>query len=191
MLLAQRPRSLMYLEPCDGFEEPVEMESNSAGELEGAEYVSRPTLGDLLSKDIFIYAVISSVIVIWIVYLTVVLLVEDDPTDEGSFSKETILILFLLMTVADMAILGWRVRYFSAFASRGVETPAKIARVSAVGDQVGIEYDYVFQTEQLTGSIGLGGFSTRKKAEALIGREIFILVDPERPKRSLVLSKLK
>lgn len=158
---------------------------------EKAEYVSRPTLGDMLAKDIFLYAIVSGIVVIWVVYLSLILLVEDDPTDEGSFSKDTILILFLLMTVGDMAILGWRVRYLSAFANRGVETPAKIARVTVIGDQIGVEYDYVFQMEQLNGRIGLGGFSTRKKAESLIGREIFILVDPERPKRALVLSKLK
>lgn len=158
---------------------------------EKAEYVSRPTLGDMLAKDIFLYAIISGVIVIWVVYLLLILLVEDDPTDEGDISKDTILILFLLMTVGDMAILGWRVRYFSGFAKRGVETPAKIARVTTVEDQIGVEYDYVFQMEQLKGSIGLGGFATRKKAEVLIGREIFILVDPEKPKRTMVLSKLR
>jgi hypothetical protein len=162
-----------------------------AGGQEKAEYVSRPTLGALLGKDIFLYAVVSSIVVIWFVYIFLVLFMEDDPTDEGGFSKDTILVLFLLMTVGDIAILGYRVRYFSAFANRGVETPAKIARVTAVGDQIGVEYDYVFQMQQLKGSIGLGGFSTRKKAEALIGREIFILVDPEKPKRTFVLSKLK
>ena len=167
------------------------MESDSAGEQQKAEYVSRPTLGDLLSKDIFIYAVISGAVAIWAVYLVVAFFIDDVPTDEGNISMNTILVLFLLMTVADVAILGWRIRYFSAFANRGVEISAKIARVTTVGDQVGIEYDYVFQMERVTGSIGLGGFSTRKKAEALIGREIFILVDPERPKHSLILSKLR
>ena len=169
----------------------MEVGSDRAGELQKAEYVSRPTLGDLLAKDIFFYAVVSGVVVVWVVYIFLVYFIEEDPTDEGGFSKDSILVIFLLMTIADIAILGWRVRYFSAFANRGVETSARIARVTGVGDQIGVEYDYVFQMEQLKGSIGLGGLATRKKAESLIGREIFILVDPEKPKRTLVLSKLK
>jgi len=170
----------------------MEVGSDRAGELQKAEYVSRPTLGDLLAKDIFFYAVVSGVVVVWIVYIFLVYFIEEDPTDEGGFSKDSILVIFLLMTIADMAILGWRVRYFSAFANRGVETPARIARIVRVDDNLNsVEFEYVFQAEQLKGVIGIGGFATRKKAEALIGREIFILVDPEKPKRTLVLSKLK
>jgi len=169
----------------------MEKGPDRASGQEKAEYVSRPTLGSLLAKDISTYAFVSGMVVVWVVYLFLFFLMEEDSTGEGGFSRETILVIFLLMTVADIVILGWRIRHFSAFANRGVETPAKIARVTGVGDQIGVEYDYVFQMQQLKGNIVLGGFATRKKAEALIGREIFILVDPEKPKRALVLSKLK
>jgi hypothetical protein len=169
----------------------MEMERDGGSAQQKAEYVSRPTLGDLLSKDIFLYAVASGVIVIWVLYLTLVYLVEGDSAEEGGLSNEMLFLIFLLVTLGDMAILGWRVRYFSAFANRGVETEAKIVGVTGVGDQISVEYEYVFQAEHLKGTAGVGGLSPRKKAEGLVGREIFILVDPERPKRTLVLSKLR
>lgn len=169
----------------------MEKESDRISGQQKAEYVSRPTLGSLLAKDVSTYAFVSGMVVIWIVYLFLFFFAEEDSANEGGLSKETILVIFLLMTIADIVILTWRVRYFSAFANHGVETAAKVARVTGVGDQIGVEYEYVFQMEQLKGNIVLGGFATRKKAEALIGREIFILVDPEKPKRTLVLSRLK
>jgi hypothetical protein len=166
-------------------------DSDIDGGRQKAEYVSRPTLGDLLAKDVFLYAVISGIVVIWVVYIFIVFLAEDGTSDGGGLSSDVLFVLFMLMTVGDIVILGWRVRHFSAFANRGVETPARISGVTGVGDQIGVEYEYVFQAERLKGSIGIGGLAPRKKAEAMVGREIFILVDSEKPKRTLVLSKLK
>jgi hypothetical protein len=158
---------------------------------EKAEYVSRPTLGDLLSKDVMVYAIVSGTVMIWAVYFVVVSLVKDSSSGGESLSNDTILIIFLLITVADIGILGWRARYLSTFASRGVETPARIARLTKMGDQIAVEYDYSFGADRLSGKIGVGGVSPQKKAEALVGREIFILIDPDKPTRSLVISKLK
>jgi hypothetical protein len=169
----------------------MEPDSDLGGGRQKAEYVSRPTLGDMLSKDVFLYAIVSGIVIIWVTYIFVAFLAEDNTSDEGGLSGDALFVLFLLMTLGDIVILGWRVRHFSAFANRGVETPARISGVTGVGDQIGVEYEYVFQAERLKGSIGIGGLAPRKKAEAMVGREIFILVDSEKPKRTLVLSKLR
>lgn len=167
------------------------MEVDGTGGQQKAEYVSRPTLGDLVAKDIFFYAVVSGLVVLWVVYVVVVYLAGDDASEGGGVSDESLFVIFLFMTIGDIAILAWRVRHFSGFVNRGVETAAKVIGVTGVGDQIGVEYEYVFNGERLKGTIGVGGLSPRKKAEGLVGREIFILVDPARPGMTLVLSKMK
>jgi hypothetical protein len=161
------------------------------GGQQTAEYVSRPTLWNLLGKDVFLYAVVSSTVVIWAVYFAIFGMLNDEITTDSGLTGSQMFVIFLLMTLGDIGILGWRVRTLSTFVNHGVEATGRVVGITTVGDQVGVDYEHDFQGSNLKGSIGLGGFATHKTAERFIGREIILLVNPEKPKRTLVLTKLK
>ncbi|MCU0860432.1 MAG: hypothetical protein MUE55_07610, partial [Thermoplasmata archaeon] len=64
-------------------------------------------------------------------------------------------------------------------------------KVTAVGDQVGVEYEFLVEGKTHKGSRGGGMFATREKLGALVGNDIMLLVDPQKPKVHVMLSKLE
>jgi hypothetical protein len=160
-------------------------------DLQTAEFVPRPTLGNLLAKDVFFYASISSTVMIWIVYFVISTLADDETVSSSDLSASEWFVIFLAMTAADVGILGWRIGRLSTFVNRGVETTAKIVGVSNKGDYIGLDYEYSYEGVTLKGVMGLGGFNPQKNAQRFIGRQISILVNPDNPKRTLILTKLK
>lgn len=166
--------------------------SGVSGSQPTAEYVSRPTLGSLLSKDVFLFASVSSIIVIWVVYFVLINLASDDASSQGDdFSQTELLVMFLVMTAADIGLLAWRIRTLSAFVNRGIEVSARIVGTHSDGSAIVVDYEYSYQGATLKGGRGLGGFATQEKAKSMIGRDITVLINPDNPKRTLVLSKLK
>lgn len=157
--------------------------------VQKAEYVSRPTLGSLLARDLVWYFSLLLTTIILVVYF----IVMSEPgglSDGGGPPLDVVLVLLLSVIAGGTAVLTWRARVMSAFLSRGVEITARISGLRIVGDKIWMEYEYVHQGSHLQGRTRFGGSSRKKQAERLLRREIIILVDSEDPRRSLVLSKL-
>jgi len=161
--------------------------SDSIAELETGAF--RPGTSDLFFKD-FVWALfVVTAATLWVLAL-VVLPMMDDGTTEMADAASILSVAAAVDSALVVGVIYWRYGRAKALAERGVVTKARIAKVAGIGDSLRVVYEFHVEGKAYTGSMGGGPFAARWELEALIGKDITLLVDPQKPKVHLMLSKL-
>jgi len=161
--------------------------SGSIAELETGAF--RPGTSDLFFKDFLWLTFVMTAATLWVLALVVLPSMDDGTTDMADAAS----ILSAAAAVDSALVVGviyWRYGRAKTLAERGVVTKARITKVAGVGDSLRVVYEFRVEGTTYTGSTGGGSFAARWELEALIGKDITLLMDPQKPKVHVMLSKL-
>lgn len=148
----------------------------------------RPSASELFKKDTFWMLLAIGTVSMWVVAL-VVFPMMDDGSPEMDETTTTMLIVAVADTVLTAFAIRWRYLIAKGLAERGIVTKAKV--VKAVWDGgAQIECEYSVEGKTYTTAFSAGMSDTVEKAQRHVGREIVLLVDPQKPKWPKKLSKL-
>jgi hypothetical protein len=162
--------------------------SGSIAELETGAF--RPGISDLFFKDYIWTVFVVTAAVLWVQALVIWPMIGDGSAETAN-SASILLIGAAADSVLVVGIICWRYSRAKALAERGIVTKARVAKVAGIGgDSLRVVYEFQVEGKTYTGSMGGGPFAARWELEALIGKEIMLLVDPRKPKVHMRLSKL-
>lgn len=150
----------------------------------------RPTVGQMIVRDIFLYMAISTPAVL----LAVILFfsVMGEPEDGSGPLDTTYLYVLLVVDVGiSIGMLYWRWNLYSAVLSSGVETPGEVTSVTRSGDAIIVEYTYRWQAETVKSTRKVGGYIPKRRIKEEVGLKAMLLVDPNKPQRFLVLDTIR
>ena len=147
----------------------------------------RPTVGQMLMRDMFVYMFLATPFVVLLAILAVSAIGEEsEPTDL------TYMYGVLVFDVAAcFVVIYWRRNMYSAVLDSGVEVPGKVVSVRKSGDALVVEYEYRWQAETMRSSRRVVGYLPRTRITEAVGTTATLLVDPGKPQRFLVLDTVR
>lgn len=148
----------------------------------------RPSASELFRKDMLWMLLVMGTVSVWVVALAVFPMMDD-----GSPEMDEMISVMLIVAVADTAltafVIRWRYLMAKGLAERGVVTRAKV--VKAVWDGgAHIECEYSVEGKSYTTTFSAGMTDTVERAQRHVGKEVVLLVDPQKPKSPKMLTKL-
>lgn len=148
----------------------------------------RPSASELFKKDKVWMILTVGTVMAWVVALMVLPMMDD-----GSPEMDEIVSVMLLVAVADTAlaaiVIRWRYLMAKGLAERGVVTRAKVTKAVWDGGAQ-IECEYPVEGKTYTTAFSAGMSDTVEKAQRHVGKEVVLLVDPQKPKSPKMLTKL-
>ncbi len=148
----------------------------------------RPTVGQMLMRDVFVYMFLATPF-----FLLFTILVVSRVTDaEGEAVDLTYMYGVLVLDVAACFVaIYWRRNMYSSVLDSGVEVEGKVVSVRKSGDTLIVEYEYRWQAETMRSSRRVTGYLPRTRVREEVGTTATLLVDPSKPKRFLVLDTVR
>jgi len=90
----------------------------------------------------------------------------------------------VMISVVTLMIVGWRYYRVSSLYKYGTQTQASIIDIGFFRDRGAIKYTYTFHGEQYTAKLSV--MRNKHTREYNIGDKVPILVNPDRPKHSVI-----
>lgn len=144
----------------------------------------------LLKRDIFLYSSISSPILFFIVFFY--FSVEGAELGYKLGNNLVLNLLFLgtiLSIIQGLILIRWRIGIYSRIISRGIEVSARMSVEQFFGPNTGIEYIYTLDGQNYASTRNIGPHLVRRM-KFQPGLEIRLVVDPDKPKRFMILDVL-
>ena len=147
----------------------------------------RPTVGQMLMRDVFVYMFLATPFVILLAILAVSAMGE-----EAEATGLTYMYGVLVFDVAAcFVVIYWRRNMYSSVLDSGVEVEGKVVSVRKSGDALIVEYEYRWQAETMRSSRRVVGYLPRTRVREEVGTTATLLVDPGKPQRFLVLDTVR
>ena len=145
----------------------------------------------LLKRDIFLYSSVGTPILFFIAFFYFSIEGAESGYKLGNnFMLNLLFILAIISIIQGLLLIWWRIRVYSRIMSRGVEVPAKMSVERFFGYNTGIEYIYSLNGQNFSSTRDISPHLVRR-IEFQPGREVRLLVDPEKPKRFIILDALR
>lgn len=149
------------------------------------------TISKLLSRDFLFYSSIASTVSFWVLFFYFARVGAEQGRTLGNDNFLNIIFLLAIGTIIQgLFIFWWRFRIYSRIMSKGVEVPARMSALRFFGTNTGIEYIYSLNGQNYASTRDIGPHLVRRmKFEP--GREVRLIVDPDKPKRFMILDVLR
>ena len=128
---------------------------------------SRPTVGHMMVRDIFVYMALSTPAMLAFVLLFMSSVEYEDPSEVTDLTP--LYIVLGIDIVIGLGMIYWRWNLYSSVLQSGVETSAEVTSVTKVGDTTAVEWTYRWQAETVKSAKLIGGFIPKKRLKYDVG----------------------
>ncbi|MGD9962603.1 MAG: DUF3592 domain-containing protein [Thermoplasmata archaeon] len=152
----------------------------------GLGYGRRPTVGQMLMRDVFVYMFLSTPFILLLTILILSAMADADAT-----SLTYMYGVLVLDVAACFVVIYWRRSMYSSVLNSGVEVEGKVVSVRKSGDALVVEYEYRWQAETMRSTRRVSGYLPKTRVREEVGTTATLLVDPSKPTRFLVLDSVR
>lgn len=157
----------------------------------GVRDAARPTVGQMMARDVFTYTSMANPVVVAMTMLVVPTMLGVEGGGDALVDPTLAYGVVLLCVGTSIALIYWRHALISSLLTSGVETPGEVTSVTRSGDSVTVEYTYRCQGETVRSTRKVGGFVPKRRVNEVVGLKAALLVNPAKPERFLALDTLR
>ncbi len=147
----------------------------------------RPTVGQMLMRDLFVYMFLSTPFVVLLAIFAVSAIGEEAEATGLTYMYGVV----VLDVAACFVVIYWRRNMYSSVLDSGVEVEGTVVSVRKSGEALIVEYEYRWQAEAMRSSKRVAGYLPRTRVNEEVGMTHTLLVDPSKPQRFLVLDTVR